>query len=173
MADLGGTFDSDTVDPHKARELLEPAWYLVTIVKSDVVETKAGDGKYLKLELDIDESRHPEHKGRKIWENLNLWHAKPSVSDIAQRSLSAICRAVGVPKIDNSEQLHHRPMAVLIGVRPAKDGYDAQNNIKGYEVPEKVNDKSSAPTGSAPQGTGSKSAPAEEPVSKTPPWVKS
>ena len=133
MSDLGGTFDSDTVDPAAPIVPLPVGWYAMRIKASEIKVSKQNEkNRYLQCDLEIDENYHPELKGRMCWARLNLWNSNTQASDIAQRELSAICRAVGVPKVQDSEQLHGRTMAVRIAYRPAKDNFGEGNEVKGF-----------------------------------------
>lgn len=133
MADLGGTFDSDKVDPATPIVPLPAGWYAMAIKASEKKVSKANEqNSYLQLDLEINENYHPKLKGRMCWARLNLWNANAQAADIAQRELSAICRSVGVPKVSNSEQLHGRPMSVRVAYRPAKGDFGEGNEVKGF-----------------------------------------
>jgi len=136
MVNLGGTFDSGTIEPQKPMVPLPNGWYAMRIKESEIRDTKSDENnnRYLKLTLEIDENFHPGHKGRFIWDNLNLWNDNPTASEIAQRTLSAICRAVARPKITDSEQLHGLTVAVRVAYRPARGDYAESNDVKGYEA---------------------------------------
>jgi hypothetical protein len=136
MAQLNQDFDASTVEPAAAFELLPPGNYVVRIVQSEMRATKAGDGQYLWLEMDILDG---PHQGRKLWDQLNLVNPKQQTVDIAQRTLSAICHAVGQMQVADSEQLHFRAMQVTLAVEfDSRDKHLApeerrkQNKIKGY-----------------------------------------
>ena len=127
-------FDATTVEPSAPRDLIPAGTYLMQIVASDLKTTKAGDGQYLELQLDILEG---PHAGRKLWDRLNLVSRTQQAVDIARRTFSAICHAVGVLQIRDSEQLHFRPLLVTVKVKPAgpdKRGVhrEARNEIAGY-----------------------------------------
>lgn len=128
-----GNFDANQHEPRKALDPLPAGWYAAQIVDSDVVKTKDGTGQYLTLEFELLEQYHPEHKGRRVWERLNLWHSKQQVVDIANRTLSAICHATGVLSVQDTQALHHRPLAVKVKQRAATPEYEASNDITGYD----------------------------------------
>ena len=73
-----------------------------------------------------------EHQGRVIFTNLNLDNPNPKAVEIAQKDLAQICHAVGVMAPDDSTELHDKPLQAKVTIRPARDGYDAQNEVKGY-----------------------------------------
>ena len=62
---LGGEFDANDVDPRQAFELLPVGWYTAMITGSEMKATKAGDGEYLNLTIQIVEG---EYEGRLVWE---------------------------------------------------------------------------------------------------------
>jgi Protein of unknown function (DUF669) len=127
MARLGQTFDATTVEPNKPIEPLPPGRYVVQIVTSEMRPTKDGMGQLLWLELDVLEG---EFAGRKLFDRLNLVNANPTTVEIAQRTLSAICHAVGKMQVDDSEQLHLIPLMADVKVQPPKNGYDASNTLR-------------------------------------------
>ena len=133
MAQLN--FDPNQYEPIKPFELIPGGWYGMHIVASEVKNTKAKDGQYLELEYEMLEAMHPDLKGRKVWDRLNMWNQNQQAVDIANRILSAICKAVGVTgEIKDTSVLHGKPIAVKIKVRPARDGYDATNEVAGYKA---------------------------------------
>ncbi len=127
MAQFGTTFDATTVDPLKPHEVLPPGKYEGQIVASEMRPTKDGNGSYLWLEIDILEGIY---QGRKLFDRLNLVNANPQTVEIAQRTLSAICHAVGKMRVSNSEELHLIPMKLDVRVQPPKNGYGETNTIR-------------------------------------------
>ena len=74
---------------------------------------------------------------------------------IANGTLSAICRAVGVMRPKKSEELHSKPLIAKVGIEEYQG--EKRNKIKGY----------------AKTGGGSKSEPApENGGASKPPWAK-
>ena len=59
--------------------------YKAVITESEVKETKAGDGQYLNLRIEIIEG---EYQGRIIFVILNLWNPNPKAVEIANRELA-------------------------------------------------------------------------------------
>jgi hypothetical protein len=127
MASFGETFDATTVDPNSGFEVLAPGNYLVQIVASELRSTRDGTGQYLLLELDVLDG---QYTGRKLFDRIHLVNANAEAVQIAQRTLSAICRAVGKMQVSNSEQLHLIPMRVSVRVRPPKGNYGESNTIR-------------------------------------------
>ena len=128
-----GDFDAEGHEPAIAFEPLPPDWYAMQIVDSTVEQAKSGTGQFLKFEFEILENYHPNFKGRKVWVRLNLWNSSGEAVDIANSQLSAICRAVDEMRVNQSEVLHHKPLAVKVRLRPAEGKYEASNDVTGYD----------------------------------------
>lgn len=123
-------FDATAVEPQDSFEPIPAGWYECMIVESEMKQTKSGTGQYLQLRLDVTEG---QYANRVLFERLNLDNPNTTAVDIAQRTLSAICHATGVLQPRDSSDLHNIPLRVKVSVRPAGNGYEANNDIKGYE----------------------------------------
>ena len=131
MSLLPSDFDATTVDPNTAFEPVPAGTYTVMIIASEMKDTQAGDGQYLKLEFKIlDEG---EFNGRKIWTNLNLVNPNEKAVEIAQKELSGIMHAVDRVGATDSNELHGLPMSAKVKVRPPQNGYDASNTISFFK----------------------------------------
>lgn len=129
MANLGTMFDAEAVEPTTAYEVLPKGKYLCVAIASEMKENKARTGEYLQITFEVVDG---EHKGRKIFERLNIRNVNKTAEDIAQRTLSSLCRAVNVMKLTDSEQLHNLPVLLDVVVEEGKGEYGPQNRIKGY-----------------------------------------
>lgn len=144
-------FDASAIEPSTSYDLLPAGTYTAMITASEMKPTKTG-GERLNLTFQVAEG---EHQGRLVWAGLNLKNSNEQAVQIAMRELSAICRAVGVLTPKASSELHDKPLKIKVKVRPAQNGYDASNEVSGYE----------------PLGGGS--APAQAPAQTggaVPPW---
>lgn len=126
-------------------EPLPAGEYTMQIVDSDMRSTKAGDGQYLFLELNV---LGPSHVGRKFFERLNLFNKNPKTVEIANRQLADICRAVGLLTLSDSQELHGKPMRVKMKITQSRDG-KPQNNAN-YLPSEGVQAVAASATSSAP-----------------------
>lgn len=128
MADLGGTFDANQVEPAEGRDfgLLPKGDYRMVIADSDVKAARSGNGNYLKLEYQVVNG---PFANRKLWENLNLWHRDHKTRTIAEGTFSAICRAVGVMTPKDSAELHNREFIASVYIKKGKDGAEDENRI--------------------------------------------
>jgi hypothetical protein len=172
-------FDASGVEPAVAMELLPPGKYRVQIVQSEMKPTKQGDGQMLWLEFDILDG---PHRGRKLWERLNLVNASQQTVEIAQRQLSAICHAVDRIHVSDSEQLHFRPMTITLAVEIDNrdkllpvDQQRKQNRIKGYAAaggaPTTAPAQRAAPTQPAPtRMVAAATTAVAAPTAASPPW---
>jgi len=131
MASLAG-FDASTVEPQSAFEPIPAGKYLALISESEMKPTKTGSGQYLQLTFVILDNG--PYSGRHIWTRLNLQNSNRTAEDIAQRELSAICRAVNVLRPQDSADLHNIPLAIIVGMERNKGTGELTNRIKGYEV---------------------------------------
>lgn len=130
MAELGGTFDSaGHEDMNTGFDPFPAGTYLAKVVESDFLPTAKKDGKYIKLKFEIMEG---EFKGRFVWTNLNVMNPSPVAVDIANKELATLCRAVGVPKLQDTQQLHGIPIKMKVKIKPAKGDYPAGNEPAGY-----------------------------------------
>ena len=154
--DLSG-FNAAEIEPNTAYEPIPAGWYQVVITDSEQKPTKAMTGSYLQMTMEVIDGLH---KGRKVFERLNLDNPNQTAVEIAQRTLSAICRATGVMTPRQSGELHDKPMMAKIAVKPAANGYDASNEVKGYE-----------PANGAPANPQQPTAQASA-SDATPPWKR-
>jgi len=155
MANL--SFNAATVEPSSFFEVLPKGKYLAMIVASELKPTKNRNGEYLQLTIEIIDG--PVGKGRKLFDRLNIRNANKQAEDIAQRALSAICHAVGVIELNDSEQLHNIPLTIELGIED-NDEYGPQNRIKSYSnaggqppVTLKAAAPAAAPAAAAPAGS--------------------
>lgn len=159
MAFIGGTFDANTVEPNAPFEIIPAGDYRVQITASSMESNKASTGSFLKLEIEIIDG---PQAGRKMFDRLNLDHPNEKAVEIAQRTLSAICHAVGVLTVSDSEDLHLRAMLAKIKVVERKDRPgEHSNEIGGYR-----------PDGSPASSTSPAPKPAAGAQTSAPPWKR-
>ena len=154
MANLN--FDATAIEPAAPISALPPGRYPVAISKTEMKDTKAGTGQYLQIELTITSGTAAN---RKLWSRLNLVNQNQQAVDIAYRELSAICHAVGVLQVNDSDELLGREMMVDVGIEKNGQTGEDTNRVKGY---------------AAVSATPAKSAlPASKPAAaKAAPWSK-
>lgn len=159
-------FNAASVAPATAFDAIPAGNYAAIITESAMKPTKRGDGEYLQLTLQIIDG---EHSGRKLFDRLNLNNPNATAVDIAQRTLSSICHAVGVMQPQDSAELHDIPMQVKVGVeKNATDGTNS-NVIKGYAT---AGNARPAPRPAAPAATGTPPPQAAAPARAAAPWAR-
>lgn len=130
MAQLGESIDVDNIVPERGDfEPLPAGPYMVQVIDSDVVETKAQDGLILKLTLEVMDG---PFANRKVWANLNFKNKNPTAQRIAQEAIKQICDAVGYSgQLTDSEVLHYKPLRAQLTIRKDAE-YGDRNEVKRY-----------------------------------------
>lgn len=128
MANLGQTFDPTEIpEDERSFDLIPSGQYEAQIVESEIADTKRGDGKMLNLTLEITSG---QFERRKLWDRVNIVNPSAEAQRIGQRRLADYCEATGAGAIQDSEQLHYKPMLVTVGVDKDKTGeYPDKNKI--------------------------------------------
>lgn len=129
MAVLSG-FDANKVEPQTARVPIPAGDYKAAITSSEMKQNSKKTGSYLSLEFTILDG---DHKGRKLFANLNLDNTNKQAVEIAKSELSAICRSVSVMTPQDSAELHNKPLWLTVAVEKRKDNNELSNRIKGYK----------------------------------------
>jgi len=122
--------DMNGVEPQDDFSPIPVGEYTAIIVFSEIKQTKDYTGKYIKLEVEIVEGKY---KKRKLWANLNLWNKNEQAVSIAKREMASIRLATGKPNAKDTVEFHNIPVLINVGIKPAADGYDAQNKISGWK----------------------------------------
>jgi hypothetical protein len=159
---LPGGFNAAAVEPQAPRdnEPLPAGLYTVEITNADVKPLKSGNGIGLEIECTVIDPA--PHAKRKVWQTLNIQHSNPQAEQIGQAQLSALCRAVGIAQLDDSDQLFQRLVRIRTKVRPADGKYAAKAEITGFE-----------PAGAAlPATTAPAQQQAPAAAKAAPPWAR-
>lgn len=124
-------FNAANVNPNqKSFDPIPAGNYVAQIIQSEINPTKSGAGQILNLQFQILEG---EFANRIIFINLNIQNPNAQAEQIAQQQLSAICHAVGVMQLQDTTQLHNKPMAIKVKIR--KDGqYGDRNEISRFDA---------------------------------------
>jgi hypothetical protein len=144
-------------------EPLPAGWYTATISQSELKDTKAGNGQYIKLRYDIT---GPSHQGRVVFGNLNIKNANPKAEEIGRQQLGDIMRAIGLAKVTDTDQLIGGQIGIKLEVKQDEQ-YGASNEVKGFKS---VSGSVAPAAASIPVKTA---APAPAASAKAaPPWAK-
>lgn len=148
--DLSG-FNAEEIEPNAPRDPIPAGWYKAVITDSEEKPTKAQTGSYLQMTIEIIDG---DYAGRKVFERLNLNNPNATAVEIAQRTLSSICRAAGVMTPRQSADLHDKTFMVKVKVKPGDANYRPGNEIDDYAPKDKAHaaapQKDDASGGSAP-----------------------
>ena len=167
MGFLGETFDINDIPEAEKREF-EPVpagWYTASITNANLRDTKAGTGKFISVRFDIT---GPEHQGRVVFTNLNTSNPNPKAEEIGRQQLGEVMRAIGVQKLDDTDQLLGGNLSIKVTVRNDPN-YGPGNEVRGFKAIEGSTPPVSAPA-AAPPAKAAKAAKAAK--SATAPWAK-
>ena len=148
-------FNSAQVEPQASFEPIPNDWYNVIMDQSEMKPTKAGTGAYLECRLSVVDG---SYANRKLFIRLNIQNDNTTAVEIAYAQLSAICHAVNVVQVNDSQELHGKPFMAKVVVRPPQGDYEASNECKAFKACD--GSAGAAPSASAPSGQASGATPA-------------
>ena len=153
-------FDAELVDPTDTFTPLPPGDYTVRVDDAMREPTKDSTGQMLTLRLQVVGG---PYANRLLFDRLNLWNRSQQAVEIAQRTLSQICHAIGILKLKKVSDLLTETLFVAhVGIDKNNPEY---NRVKGY-----------SPAGGAPpkpaarQATAAAATAPADPT--TPPWAR-
>ena len=111
-------------------EPLPPGWYPATVKTTEKATSKNGH-EYLLVEFEITGA---DYAGRRVWENLNLWHPTESTQKRGQRIYSDLVRACGRSNCKHTEALHGLHLDVLLKIEKGTDGYADKNKTSAFRT---------------------------------------
>ena len=165
MAFLGETFSTESLPvPDRSFELVPEGWYNATITKAELGKTKAGTGDKIDMRYDIT---GPTQQGRVVFGTVNVRNQSQKAEEIGRQQLGEIMRAVGLAKINDSDELIGGSICIRVKIRQPTEqdkinGYgDARNEVGGFK----------SASGALPQVTTSPE-PTAQPGGAKPPWAK-
>lgn len=163
MANLAG-FDANQIPEQQEFSAIPEGQYLAMATASEEKVTAKGTGEYLQFTFEVLDG---QHRGRKLWARMNLKNPNKTAVEIAQRELAALCRAVGIPKPQDSAELHNKPLLLTVGIE--MDDRRRENNIiRKYEPAAQAAPFAPAAPAAAPWGAPPQTAPQPS----TAPWQK-
>ena len=124
-------FDATNVKPAGQPDPVPDGMYNVVIDESEIKPTKNGQGAYLQLRFNIMDG---QFAGQKVFARLNIRNQNATAQEIAYAELSAIQHAVNCLVIQDTNELHNKPLTVKVKLKPAEGQYDASNEVKRYQA---------------------------------------
>lgn len=160
------SFDTNTVEKRENNyELLPAGWYTAQVIESEIVKLASGNGQALKLTLEVLQDGY---RGRKVWARLNVQHSNSVAETIAQQQLRELCDSIGVVRMQDTTELHNKPVSVKLKVRIDDSGkYEPQNEVTGFKVA-----GSSVAVGAFPATQRPSAAAPAAAGAASPPWAK-
>ena len=176
MGNLGeftdGGIDPTQHEPGQDFSPLPPGWYPAEIEAAEIKDTKAEDGKYLKVTLSIigEAYNGRNYNGRKVFPTLNILNPSSQAQEIGRRELADLARACEIAMLDDEDKLLGKQLEVRLTVKQDK-GYEPDNKVKGYRRLGAGNDSPAVapPAGTKPAATKQKTA---KPVATSSPAAK-
>lgn len=166
MAFLDQEYSVDTLPQStNSFEPLPEGWYSATITGAEVKDTKTGDGKYIAVKYAIT---GPTHQGRVVFGNLNIKNASTKAEEIGRSQLGEIMRAIGLAKVQDTDQLIGGNLGIKLSVRT---GEYSGNEIKGFKALGNVQAAPKMPFGKSVPPVAAPSA-SGAPAKAAPPWAK-
>ncbi len=133
----------DEIKP-EAFEPIPNGRYEVEIVSSEQKLTKkaeasgnAQDGTMLCLRLKITCGKF---KGRNVFNNLNIFNASEVAQRIGRQRLGEILDALGLTTVNESSELHGRPLVAQLKTKKGGDGYSDREEVVRYAPSKKPAD---------------------------------
>lgn len=158
MAFLDQTYEADALPVGTGYEAIPAGWYNATIQKSELKDTKAGNGRMISLRLAIT---GPTHQGRVVFTNLNINNPNPQAEEIGRQQLGEIMRAIGLARVNDTDELIGGMLSIKLVLK--NDGQE--NDVKGFKaIGNAIPRASSIPPAAAAASTA--------PAKATPPWAK-
>lgn len=152
-------FDASQVAPQESFSPLPAGTYVVQIEETEIKATKAGTGQMLKYKARVLDG---QYANRVIFGNINIVNQNPEAEKIGQRQLSALCHATGVLRLNDTVQLHAKPIKVKLKIRQDAQWGDS-NEVTAFE-----SIGGAAPAFAAPAGQAPATA---QPAAAAPPWA--
>ena len=106
--------------------------YPVMITQYEYKKTKAG-GDMLALTVEIIDGTH---KGRKVWENLNVVNSNEIAQNIAHSKLKGYFSAVGSDDSVEEGDLLRKPFGIKTKTKVNKEGYENTDIFILDDIPE-------------------------------------
>jgi hypothetical protein len=152
MASLGTVINREDLPEDSSGDYspLPEGWYTTQITGAELKDTKSGTGKYIKVEHTVVGE---QFSGRKVWGMINIQNPNEKAEEIGRQQLNKMMTAVGLTKLEDTDELVGLDVSIKLKIKEAANGYDASNEVKGYKS----------------MGGGGASAPKAE--SSAPPWA--
>lgn len=139
---MGNLSDVDLVNvPDSEFSALPEGDYVAIMTSAEKKPNSKGTGSYLSCAYEVIDG---QYKGRKVFDNMNLWNPNQTAVDIARRELKKLCGALGfAQQPSDSAELLNKPFVMSLTVY--QDTYNGKTSEKN-----KIADYKPAVPGQAP-----------------------
>jgi len=111
---------------------LKPGDYQVRVTEADVQATKAGDGKYIYVRLDVE---GPTGAGRVVFDRMIVLHPNPTAVEIGKGRFAQLCVAAGFEKKPGgTKALIGKAVTAKLKVEKSKQ-YGDRNAVQSFKAP--------------------------------------
>lgn len=125
-------FNAANVAPQQSFTPIPAGSYIAQVVESEIKQTKGGTGQMMNLTFEVLDG---QYRNRKVFGRINVVNQSAEAERIGQSQLSALCHATGVMQLQDTVQLHGKPVKIKVKVRVDESGkYDDSNEVTGYEA---------------------------------------
>lgn len=125
-------FNAANVAPQQSFTPIPSGSYIAQVVESEIKQTKGGTGQMMNLTFEVLDG---QYRNRKVFGRINVVNQSAEAERIGQSQLSALCHATGVMQLQDTVQLHGKPVKIKVKVRVDESGkYDDSNEVTGYEA---------------------------------------
>ena len=114
--------------------------YNLLIEKAELAKSKANNDM-IKLTFVVEDG---EYEKRKLFTNLNVEHANPTVVEIAKKQLHALLILCGLKQIDDATDLMGQSLKTKVKLKKRTDTGELQNEVL-LALPGKDDKKTDAP----------------------------
>jgi Protein of unknown function (DUF669) len=152
-------FDTDGIEPMQPLGALPAGTYDFVIADTEIKESKSGRGSYLQVVSNVVGG---EMDGRKLFDRFNIQHENKQAEEIGRRQLSALCHAIGLLQVADSDEMLGREFRAEVKIDRNKETGAEGNKVAAYIAKE-----------GAPPAPKAAAKPAAAPAGKAPPpWAK-
>tara|TARA_R100001594_G_scaffold43455_1_gene75586 strand:+ start:5011 stop:5481 length:471 start_codon:yes stop_codon:yes gene_type:complete len=130
MAELNFQILEPADDSPMSFDPLPDGWYSAAVVDEEKRQSAAGNS-YLSVTFEVT---GPDHAGRKIWSNFNLWHPDEKVLDIAQRQFSDMALACGLSSCKDTTELLGNHLDIMLKTDPGNGDFGPKNKVVAYRA---------------------------------------
>jgi len=159
-------FDSRQYEANRDFSAIPEGWYIAAVTRTEIKQTKAkGQDYFLELDFKIMDGLYRDSV---LTDRFNIRNKSEAAQKIGCGQVKALCEAVNTIVINDTQELHGKPLKIRVKVEPAtQEGYSASNSITAFK-PLSYEPPHAGAAPAIPQAVGFPGAPAPAPVNTAP-----